>query len=30
MTLNTHEFEDFPERSDFYQVILLGVIILMD
>jgi len=30
MTLNTHVFEDFTERSDFHQVILLGVIILMD
>jgi hypothetical protein len=30
MTLNTHVFEDFTERSDFHQTILLGVIILMD
>jgi len=30
MTLNTHVFEDFTERGDFHQVILLGVIILMD
>jgi hypothetical protein len=30
MTLNTHVFEDFTERQDFHNVILLGVIILMD
>ena len=30
MTLNTHVFEDFTERQDFHQVILLGVLILMD
>ena len=30
MTLNTHVFEVFTERSDFHQTILLGVIILMD
>ena len=30
MTLNTHVFEDFTERTDFHQVILLGVLLLMD
>lgn len=30
MTLNTHVFEDFTERADFHNIILLGVIILMD
>ena len=30
MTLNTHVFEDFTERADFHQVILLGVLLLMD
>ena len=30
MTLNTHVFENFTERTDFHHKILLGTLILMD
>lgn len=30
LTLNTHVFEAFTEKPDFHQVVLLGVLILMD